>query len=130
MINEIKIDRSKPVLANVSNKGSGTYLRTYLFTVNKKHFCERHVSELPNRSNITAWDNIEFIKEKKRVPLDAKSCPRRPVLTHSGWDEGVECYPHICELGLKCDAIFYPWETLFKGDYKINGQPASREVDE
>ena len=129
MINEIKVDHTKPVFVHASIKDGGSYKRKYLFTFNGKHFCEEHFSERSNGSGVTAWDNIEFIKQKKLVQLDAKSCPRRPVLTHPVWGEGVEMYPSITVDGLEGISM-YSWDLLFNGGYLINGLPASREVDE
>ena len=133
MINEIKIDHTKPVWVNVWNEDGDKYKRIYLFSFKCRHYCvavEKQDSYLKGvPSTAVSWDNIEFIKEKKRVPLDAKSCPRRPVLTHPVWGEGVEYYPSINENGLYFDKA-YTWELLFEKGYMINGKPASREVDE
>jgi hypothetical protein len=134
MINEIKIDRSKPTWVNVWNGEGVKHRRIYLYTIASRHYC---VHELWNKSFIddkqfefSPWEFIEFIKEKKRIPLDAKSCPRRPVLTHPIWGEGVEYYASISHDGLDVGGSIYTWKLLFEKDYEINGKPASREVDE
>ena len=136
MINEIKIDYTNPLWVNVWDNGSKEkYKRPYLYTMGRHHYCvhSHSIKEFLNGEDYVAtrFDNIEFIKEKKRVPLDAKSCPRRPVLTHIGWKYGIEYYPSIEPYGLCCNQKLWMWENLFKDDgYKINGLPASREVDE
>ena len=134
MINEIKVDYTKPVWVNAwDNASKDKHKRPYLYTLGRHHYCvhSHSVTEFLNGEDYgaTRFDNIEFIKEKKRIPLDAKSCPRRPVLTHPVWGEGVELYPHIVEKGLLAD-VFYGWFMLFEGGYLINGLPASSEVDE
>ena len=134
MMNEVKIDHTKPVWALVwNNESIGKQDRIYLYTIRGTHSCvhSAYVQEFLNGKpyDVQTWAFIEFKKEKKRVPLDAKSCPRRPVLTHPVWGEGVELYPHIVEKGLLAD-VFYGWFMLFEGGYLINGLPASREVDE
>lgn len=135
MINEIKIDRSKPVWVNVWNGEGAKHKRIYLFTISGRHYC---VHELWNKAfldehklfEFSAWEFIEFIKPKKRVTLDAKTCPRRPVLTYETWGEGSEYYPDIHKEGLDCNSIFFTWTELFEDHkFKINGMPASREVD-
>lgn len=133
MMNEVKIDHTKPVWAWVWNGEGEKYKRIYLFSFNCHHYCV-HAGRTDDylageNIDLSDWDFIEFPKEKKRVPLDAKSCPRRPVLTHPVWGEGVELYPHIVEKGLLAD-VFYGWFMLFEGGYLINGLPASSEVDE
>lgn len=135
MINEIKIDRTKPVWAMVwDSESKEKHKRPYLYTLGDHHYCVHsgYITTFLNGGDYVAtrFDNIEFIKEKKRIPLDAKSCPRWPVLTHPAWGEGVEIYPDICEDGLHAGCLVYLWETLFKGGHLINGVPASREVDE
>ena len=134
MINEIKIDHTKPVWVNAWDNGAKEKCkRPYLYTLGGYHHCihSSYIKEFLDGKDyqVTRFDNIEFIKEKKRVPLDAKTCPRRPVLTHPVWGEGVEMYPSITVDGLEGISM-YSWDRLFRGGYLINGLPASREVDE
>ena len=134
MINEIKVDHTKPVWSLVwNNETIGKQERLYLYTIRGMHYCvhSAYVQEFLNGKpyDVQTWTFIEFKKEKKRIQLDAKSCPRRPVLTHTFWGEGVEMYPSITVDGLEGISM-YSWDLLFKGGYLINGLPASREVDE
>ena len=135
MTHEIKIDKSKPIWANVWNEEGVKQRRIYLYTFEFKHYCVHELWEnnfFENKHFGTIpWEFIEFIKEKKRVQLDAKSCPRRPVLTYETWGEGSEYYPDVHREGLDCNSRFFTWTELFEDHkFKINGLPASREVDE
>ena len=135
MIKEIKIDHTKPVWAWVWNMGSEKkHERLYLYTLRGYHYCvnSNYAQEFLNGKSYDTqtWVSIEFKKEKKLIPLDAKTCPRRPVLTHPNWAEGVERYPDIMVLGLIYNGVLTFWQDLKDGGFLINGLPASREVDE
>jgi hypothetical protein len=134
MINEIKVDHTKPVWAEVGYDRGNMCERIYLFSFMGVHYCVYNGEEKRflqgSTYRVSEWKYIEFLKEKKSIPLDAKSCPRRPVLTNDGWEEGVEFYPEIHEDGLASNGITYSWDRLFNGRYRINGLPASREVGE
>lgn len=135
MINEIKVDYKNPLWVNVWNNGCGKARRIYLFSFDGRHYCVAVDKEVKYLSGekfaAVSFENIEFVKPKKLIQLDAKSCPRRPVLTHPNWGEGVEIYPSIRAEGLESTDRYFLWKDLFeeKG-FKINDQPASREVDE
>jgi hypothetical protein len=136
MINEIKVDHTKPVWAEVWDGRYRCSMRTriYLFSFMDLHYCVHSGFEdrflQGDNYQVTEWQHIEFPKAKKNIPLDAKTCPRRPVLTNDGWEEGVEFYPEIHEDGLVSNGITYSWDRLFNDRYRINGLPASREVVE
>jgi hypothetical protein len=133
MINETKIDHTKPVWCHAWTRDADKYKCIYLYTFRGIHYCIHPMFSEDYLAGavpvIIKMTNIEFIKPKKSIPLDAKTCPRWPVLTHPVWSKEVELYPHIVEKGLLAD-VFYDWGLLFEGGYLINGLPASREVEE
>ena len=137
MINEIKVDNTKPVWAEVWDdlKDRDRRTRIYLFSIMGIHYCVYSGFEdrflQGDTYRITEWKYIELPKVKKTIPLDAKTCPRRPVVTHPEWTEGAEFYPHIGEDELDFgNGNYISWSTLKDEGYLINGLPASREVEE